>query len=101
MANRKDVVAEQLRQLADDLEELWRAVTRDPAAEKRKERAWTLVIGLAGAASSIASRKLVTKLWVTLTGEQPPLPGAPPSPKRPAPVEREEVPAPPADAART
>src|SRR2546423_14973275 len=72
MAKRKDVVAEQLHQLADDLDELWKALTRDPAAEKRKERGWTLLVGALGAGATMASRRLVAKLWTVLTGEQPP-----------------------------
>ena len=56
MANRSDVVMQQLRQLADDLEELWKAATRDPAVEQRKQRAWTILSGVIGAAAAVASR---------------------------------------------
>jgi hypothetical protein len=91
MANRKDVVAEQLHQLADDLEELWRALTRDPKVERRKERGWTLLVGVLGAASTMASRRLVTKAWTILTGEQPPTARPVQPPRRPEPAEREDV----------
>jgi hypothetical protein len=72
MANRRDLVAEQLRALADDLEGLWKAATRDPAAEQRKQRGWVLLTGALGALATIASRKAVAKLWPILTGEPPP-----------------------------
>jgi hypothetical protein len=72
MPKRRDVVAEQLRSLADDLENLWRAATRDPNKEARRERAWTVVSGVAAAAATMASRKLLAKLWPILTGETPP-----------------------------
>ena len=81
MANRRDLVVQQLHALADDLEELWRAATRDPAAERRKQRAWFLLTGALGAASTMASRKAVAKLWPILTGEAPPgrAPAPPPA----------------------
>jgi hypothetical protein len=88
MANRRDLVGEQLRALADDLEALWKAATRDPAAEKRKQREWMLLTGALGAASTMASRKALAKLWPILTGEPPPGTKAPPAP---APRERERV----------
>jgi Protein of unknown function (DUF4235) len=72
MANRTDVVMQQLRQLADDLEELWKAATRDPAVEQRKQRAWKILSGVLGAAAAMASRRAVAKFWPILTGEQPP-----------------------------
>ena len=87
---RRELVAQQLRVLADDLEELWKAATRDPAAERRKQRAWILLTGALGAASTMASRKVMTKLWPILTGE--PVPSvAPPSrpPSEPREPERE------------
>jgi hypothetical protein len=94
MAKRKDVVAEQLHQLADDLEELWKAATRDPTTERRKERGWTLLVGVLGAGATMASRRLVAKLWTILTGEQPPTPRRAPPKPRPEPAEREDVAAP-------
>jgi hypothetical protein len=88
MPKRRDLVVEQLQALADDIEELWRAATRDPAAEKRKERAWMLLTGALGAASTMASRKAVTKLWPILTGEPPPGTKAPAPPAAAPPRER-------------
>ena len=77
MANRRDLVVEQLRALADDLEELWKAATRDPAAERRKQRGWVLLTGALGAIATLASRKALAKLWPILTGEPPPAPQPP------------------------
>jgi hypothetical protein len=90
MATRRDLVVEQLHALADDLEELWKAATRDPAEERRKERGWILLTGALGALSTMASRKALAKLWPILTGEPPPLPKLP-ARSAPAP-EREPVP---------
>jgi hypothetical protein len=90
MANRRDLVVEQLRALADDLEQLWKAATRDPSAEKRKQRGWMLLTGALGAASTMASRKAIAKLWPILTGEPPPGTKAPPAPS-PREREREHV----------
>ncbi|HYY64451.1 MAG TPA: hypothetical protein VE688_07550 [Gaiellaceae bacterium] len=91
MANRRDLVVEQLHALADDLEELWKAATRDPAAEKRKERAWMLLTGALGAAATILSRKALAKIWPILTGEPPPYGARPPTAPEPAPRARETV----------
>ena len=95
---RRELVARQLRVLADDLEELWKAATRDPAAERRKQRGWILLTGALGAASTMASRKVMTKLWPILTGEPVPSvapPSSPPSarePEREAEAEPQQVP---------
>jgi len=70
MANRRELVVEQLHALADDLEELWKAATRDPAAERRKQRGWALLSGALGAAATIASRRALAKLWPILTGSR-------------------------------
>ena len=72
MANRRELVVEQLHALADDLEELWKAATRDPAAERRKQRGWLLLTGALGAVATMASRKALAKLWPILTGEPAP-----------------------------
>ena len=74
MARRREVVAEELRQLADDLEELWKALTRDPKVEQRKQRAWSVIAGIFGAAATMATRRALAKLWPILTGEEPPVP---------------------------
>jgi hypothetical protein len=81
MANRRDLVVEQLRALADDLEELWKAATRDPAEERRKQRGWMLLTGALSAVATMASRKALAKLWPILTGEPPPGAKAPAAPR--------------------
>ena len=86
---RRDLVSEQLRVLADDLEELWKAATRDPAAERRKQRTWILLTGALGAVSTMASRKVMTKLWPILTGEPVPSVAPPSSPPESREPERE------------
>jgi hypothetical protein len=72
MPKRKDVIGEQLEELRTDFEALWVALTRDPKKEARKERAWTIFAGAAGAAAALAARKAATRIWVVLTGELPP-----------------------------
>ena len=78
---RRELVVEQLRALADDFDRLWKAATRDPAAERRKQREWILLTGALGALSTVASKKALAKLWPILTGEPPPA-TAPPKPER-------------------
>ncbi len=92
MPKRRDVIAEELGTLADDLERLWRAATHDPKKEARRERIWMLVSGVLSAASTMAARKLAAKVWPILTGETPPTPKAPTRPPReqPSPAERVE-----------
>ncbi|HET7554369.1 MAG TPA: hypothetical protein VFJ75_01810 [Gaiellaceae bacterium] len=72
MPNRRDVVTEQLDELRMDFEALWVALTRDPRKEARKERAWTIFAGAAGAAAALAAHKVAARIWVVLTGELPP-----------------------------
>lgn len=94
MSKRTDVMAEQLRELAADLEGLWIAATHDPKKEARRERVWTLFSGALGAIAGIAARQAMAKLWPILTGEEPlvaarPRPARPgrPEPVKPAAVE--------------
>ena len=74
MPKRKDVIAEELSTLADDLERLWRAATHDPKKEARRERMWTIVSGVLSVASTMAARRIAAKVWPILTGEDPPTP---------------------------
>jgi hypothetical protein len=92
MPKRRDVVAAELHQLADDLEELWKALTRDPGVEQRKQRGWTLFAGFLVAAATMASRRAVAKMWPILTGERPPVGPAPGARESPRPSShRDEV----------
>jgi len=72
MPNRRDVVVEQLDELRTDLEALWVALTRDPKKEARKERVWTMLAGVLGAAATMGARRAATRAWNVLTGEVPP-----------------------------
>jgi hypothetical protein len=74
MPKRRDVIAEELSTLADDLERLWRAATQDPKQEARRERMWIVVSGALSVASTMAARKIAAKVWPILTGETPPTP---------------------------
>jgi hypothetical protein len=69
---RTDVVAEQLNQLAGDLENLWLAITRDPKKQARRERAWMILSAGLTAGATMATRRILAKVWPILTGEPPP-----------------------------
>jgi hypothetical protein len=75
MADRKDVrqaLAADLRAVADDL----RALVEDPKKRKRKERGWGVLYGAIALVTSLVGRRLATRAWGILTGEQPPVRGA-------------------------
>ena len=73
MPTKTDVVTEQLDELRTDLRNLWIALTRDPKAEARKARAWSLLAGAFGAVATIGARRFATKAYGVLTGEVPPV----------------------------
>jgi hypothetical protein len=72
MTDKRDVVAEQLEELRQDLRDLWVALTVDPKKQARKERMWMILAGAFGAVATMAARKLATRIWTVLTGEPPP-----------------------------
>jgi len=72
MTKKTDVLAEEVNGLAQDFEGLWRALTRDPNKEARRERAWAMLSGAFGVAATMAARRAVAKLWPILTGEPAP-----------------------------
>ena len=82
MSKRTDLVAQQLHELAADLEGLWVAATHDPKKDARRERVWRLFSGALSAVAALAARRAVLKIWPILTGEEPPV--ARPRPARPA-----------------
>jgi|SRR5690242_21918941 len=86
MPNRSDLLLSNLEELQQNLTDLWRTLTRDPAKEARKERAWTILAGAFTALGAIAARRVATKAWGVLTGETPPVGKQParPSPSGPS-----------------
>lgn len=73
MPSKTDAVTEQLDELRTDLRNLWIAVTRDPKAEARKARAWSLLAGVLGAVAAMGARRFAAKAYGVLTGEVPPV----------------------------
>jgi hypothetical protein len=80
MPNRTDVLVSNLEELQQDLIDVWRTLTRDPAKEARKERAWTIVAGVFTAVGAIAARKVAGRIWGILTGEVAPIVKQPAAP---------------------
>jgi Protein of unknown function (DUF4235) len=73
MPNRTDVLVSNLEELQQDLIDLWHSLTRDPAKEARKERAWAILAGVFTAVGAIVARKAAAKVWGILTGEVAPI----------------------------
>jgi hypothetical protein len=69
---KREVVAQQLRELAEDLKGLRDALVQDPKEQARKERAWRILYGASTAVFAIASRQVAARAWGVLTGERPP-----------------------------
>lgn len=80
MPSRSDVLLANLEELQQDLLDLWHGLTRDPAKEARKERAWTILAGVFAAVGAIAARKAAAKVYGILTGEAPPIAKQTPAP---------------------
>src|ERR671929_210952 len=68
-----DVLLSNLDELQQDLRDLWQTLTRDPAKEARKERAWTVLSGVFTAVAAIVARRMAAKAWGVLTGEAAPM----------------------------
>jgi len=77
MTDRREAIGEDLRALATDLRSLLESATADPKERRRKERMWRVLYGVLGAVTTLVARRAATKAWAILTGEQPPIPGAP------------------------
>ena len=88
MPSRNEALLASLEELKQDLQNLWRTLTRDPAAEARKERAWTIMSGVFTAVAAIAARRAAAKLWGILTGETAPIAKPGPAPASPGPSSR-------------
>ena len=52
-------------------EKAW-TVGRDEKAERKKRLAWGVLQGAIGAVFTLGARRVGTKVWGVLTGEQPP-----------------------------
>ena len=72
MPEKREVVAQQLRELAEDLKGLRDALVQDPKEQARRERAWRILYGVSTALFTIASRQAAARAWGVLTGERPP-----------------------------
>jgi hypothetical protein len=67
-------MSEQIGALGQHLKQLWVALTTDPKKQVRKQRAWSVVSGILGAAATMIARRGTSRAWAVLTGEQPPAP---------------------------
>src|SRR5919199_330039 len=101
MPSRSEVLASNLEELQQDLRDLWQTLTRDPAKEARKERAWTVLSGVFTAVAAIAARRIAAKAWGILTGETAPMAKKPAPAARGGPAARTPEPAGAPDAERT
>lgn len=72
MPSKNEVLAEELRTLADDLKQVYVTVTTDPKEQRRKELQWRLLYGGLSAVFAVVARKLAAKGYGILTGEEPP-----------------------------
>jgi hypothetical protein len=70
----REALAEDLRALAEDL----KAFVEDPKKRARKEQQWRLLYGVIALGATVASRRIATRAWKILTGEQPPTKGGQP-----------------------
>jgi hypothetical protein len=72
MRKRREVAIEELSNLTGDLRGLVTSLTSDPQEQARRERNWRILYGTLSAVSALLARRLATKTWGILTGEQPP-----------------------------
>jgi hypothetical protein len=72
MAEKREILAEDLRRLADDLKDLVVTLTTDPKEQQRKERRWGILQVALSAVFTLAARRVLVKAWCVLTGEAPP-----------------------------
>jgi hypothetical protein len=68
----EDKVRSAIARAGEEISERAWTVGRDPKTEKRKRIAWGILQGALGAAATIGARKVVSRTWGILTGEQPP-----------------------------
>ena len=76
MTDKREAVTEDLRALATDFKSLLQSATTDPKERQRKEWIWRGLYAVFGVVTTLAARRIATKAWGILTGEQPPVAGA-------------------------
>jgi hypothetical protein len=84
MPSKSEALADELRTLADDMKQLLVTLTTDPKEQRKKELRWRLLYGGLSAVFAVGARKLATRGWAILTGEEPPTKRAPQQPAAPA-----------------
>jgi hypothetical protein len=99
--SRNDLLLAKLEELQQNLRDLVRTLTRDPAKEARKERAWMIMSGAFTAVAAIVARRAAAKIWGILTGEAAPNAKQPPAPARAGPSTRRSEDQPAAEAETT
>jgi hypothetical protein len=75
VASKREATVEELQSLASDLRSLLTTLTSDPQEQERRERRWRLLYGALSAVFALGARRVATKSWGVLTGEQPPKKG--------------------------
>jgi len=68
----EDKVRSAIARVGEELSEKAWTVGRDKKAEKRKRVAWGVLQGALGAIATMGARRVVSRVWGVLTGEQPP-----------------------------
>jgi hypothetical protein len=68
----QEKVRSAVARVGEELSEKAWTLGRDPAAERKKRVAWGILQGALAAAATIAGRRLGSRVWGVLTGEQPP-----------------------------
>jgi hypothetical protein len=68
----EEKVRSAISRLGEELSEKAWTVGRDQKTEKRKRIAWGVLQGALGAIATLGARRVVSRLWGVLTGEQPP-----------------------------
>jgi hypothetical protein len=68
----EEKVRSAIARVGEELSQKAWTVGRDAKAEKRKRVAWGVLQGALGAIATIGARRVVSRVWGVLTGEQPP-----------------------------
>ena len=68
----EEKVRSAIARVGEELSQKAWTVGRDAKAAKRKRVAWGVLQGALGAIATIGARRVVSRVWGVLTGEQPP-----------------------------